>query len=429
MSAYGHRRPHADAVSLPSRDNPPRSSPSQSGTERDLPHCMLQPTRPTERIPPSEFRPPHCPWTQCPDHRIDRSRRYRSVRNGSYRRKCDRRRIQRFLCKRCERGFSQQTFAVSYYMKRPDLLLPTAAWMTSGAALRRVARGLHHVRPGRPCHPSTIVRASRRIGSQCSLALEDFRRALAGVTEPVVFDHFETFVGVQENAVGIATPVGARSGYTYGLEPAWHRRTTARSRRQPAVAESPGAYRRSVRRMLRALTENASTGATLELVTDDHGEYARAIAAHDGPVRIRHTVYPNPTNRKRGIARDSAARARDGAMFPVDTLHKWFRHVDADHRRESIAFCRRGEALMERLAAVVMARNLIQGVSERRNDTRTPAMLVGLTDRPWSWSEVLSRRRWPGRIGVGATTSEVIRRSMRDPRGIAWPEHVRRRSL
>ena len=390
---------------------------------------MRPPKRPVEKIPPSAFRPPHCPWRDCPDHLLLDTRRYRFVRNGFYRRTCDRRRIQRFLCRRCRHGFSQQTFALSYYAKRPDLLLPTAAWMTTGAALRRVARGLPHVLPSRPCHPSTVVRLSRRIGSQCALALEELRRATEPISEPIVFDHFETFVGLQENALGVATPVGIRSGFTYALEPAWHRRATARSRKESRVSESPGDYRRSVRRMLRALTGAVGSGSTLHLVSDQHRDYPRAIASWSGPVPIRHTVHPNPLNRKRGQPADAAVKARNRAMFPVDTLHKWFRHVDADHRRESIAFCRRGEAVLERLAAIVVARNLIQGVSERRNDPTTPAMRVGLTHRPWTWSEVLARRRWPARIGVGATTSEVIGRSMRDPRGISWPEHVRRRAL
>jgi len=84
---------------------------------------------------------------------------------------------------------------------------------------------------------------------------------------------------------------------------------------------------------------------------------------------------------------------------------------------------------MERLSAVVVARNLIQGVSERRDDRRTRAMLLGLTSRPWTWSEVLAWRRWPDRIEADGTTRTVVERSMRDPRGIAWPRHVRRRAI
>ena len=390
---------------------------------------MINPKRPIERIPPSEFRPPHCPWPACPDHHLDRSRQYRSVRNGFYKRKCDRRRIQRFLCRRCDRGFSQQTFSVTYYMKRPELLIEAATWMTSGTPLRRIARGVHHVRAVPPCSPSSIVRISRRIGSQCGLALDELSQFMAGISEPIVFDHFETFVGSQENAIGVATPVGKMSRYTYGLEPAWHRQATAGSRKQRRVSATPGAYRRSVKRMLEILTAKTPPKEPLRLISDDHAEYGRAIANHDAPVKIERDVHPNPKQRRKGDKRTAEDRERNRAMSPANQLHRWFRHVGADHRRESISFCRRGEAALERLSAVVLAKNLIQGVSEKRDDKRTPAMLLGLTGRPWLWSEVLGRRRWPGRVGARATTREVLRRSMQDPRGIVWPEHVRKRSL
>jgi len=388
---------------------------------------MPVPHPPVERIPPSAFHPPHCPWHDCPDHHARSPRAYRAVRNGFFRRKCDRRRVQRFLCRRCDRGFSQQTFAVSYYAKRPELIVPIATSMTSGTPLRRIARALHHAHPFRPCHPATVVRLARRVGSQCLLVLDQLRHELR-LTEPVAFDHFETFVGNQENALGVVTPVGHASGFTYALEPAWHRRATARSRRRRAVSETPGAYRESVRRTIRSLVTRVPAHGTLRLASDDHGEYPKAIADHDGSVPIRHVARPNPRDRRKGRPRDAAARARDAALFQADQVHTWFRHVDADHRRESISFCRRGEAVLERLAAVVAGKNLIQG-TERRGDPTTPAMKVGLTDRPWLWAEVLGRRRWPERIGAGRTTRAVLRRSIRDPRGIAWPEHVRKRSL
>jgi len=390
---------------------------------------MLHPGRPVDRIPPGEFRPPHCPWADCPEHLVSEPRRYRFVRNGCYRRKCDRRRVPRFRCRRCRRGFSRQTFSVSYCMKRPELLDPVAHWMVSGAALRPIARAYSGTHPRRPCHPSTVVRIARRIGSQAALLLEQARRQLPRIDEPIVFDHFETFVGMQENALGILTPVGRRSWYSYALEPAWHRRSTAGSRKRPRVGPSPGQYRRSVARMLAALLERVAESETLQLISDDHGEYPRAIAAARRRAGILHAAFANPPERGRGKERGAAARRRDRELFAVDLEHMWIRHVCADHRRESIAFCRRGEAALERMAAFAVWRNLIQGVSVRRNDTTTPAMRLGLTERPWSWREVLGQRRWPKRIGIGPTTETLIGRAMPDPRGIRWPRHVRRRAL
>jgi len=390
----------------------------------------MRPRRiPVEHTAPSAFRPPFCPWPHCADHRLARGRRYRSVRNGFYPRKGDRRRVQRFRCKRCRRGFSQQTFSVTYCMKRPDLLPRVANWLASGAPLRRIARSLNGLCPGAPCHPSTLPRLARRVGSQCLLLQHELRPDLPPITESIVVDHFVTFAGLQENALAVATPVGAESWFVYTLEPAWHRRATAASRRRRRVEPTPHDLRRSVTRTLDTLLALVPPGAGLELISDDAPSHARAIARHPERRRIRHTVHRNPPRRRRRARRDGATRRRDAAMFPVDLTHKLQRNWLADHRRETLAFPRRGEAAIERLAVFAVYRNLIQRVSERRNDPTTPAMRLGVTDRPWRWSDVLAERRFPTRIPLDPSAARVFQRTLRDPRGIDWPPHVRRRAL
>ena len=88
-------------------------------------------------------------------------------------------------------------------------------------------------------------------------------------------------------------------------------------------------------------------------------------------------------------------------MFPVDCLHALLRHSMASHRRETIAFGRRLNALVERLFLAIIWRNFVKKRSERRSDPTTPAMLAGVTDRPWSWSRALARRIFPDREPVG----------------------------
>ena len=197
------------------------------------------------------FRPPHCPWRECTDHRP--SRRYRCSRTGSYRRQADpRRRVPRFSCPTCGRSFSLQSFACTYYMKRPELLLPVAAGLVAGSAHRQIARTLD-------CSPSTVTRLAARIGRHAlllqALALEHLR----DLDEPVVLDHFETFVFSQEDRLGIATPVGQKSWFSYGLDPAPHRqggKRSARKRalRRPLPAKEPGSVVRSTRRVLELLS-------------------------------------------------------------------------------------------------------------------------------------------------------------------------------
>ena len=102
-------------------------------------------------------------------------------------------------------------------------------------------------------------------------------------------------------------------------------------------------------------------------------------------------------------------------MFAVDLLHKLLRHSQAHHRRETIAFGRRTNAIIERAALMAVWRNFVKGVSERRNDRTTPAMRLGLAARPWSWRDVLSRRRFPGRISMPEGWMKVYRRGWITP--------------
>jgi hypothetical protein len=102
-------------------------------------------------------------------------------------------------------------------------------------------------------------------------------------------------------------------------------------------------------------------------------------------------------------------------MFPVDSLHGLLRHSLAAHRRETISFGRRLNALAERLFLAIIWRNFVKKCSERRTDPTTPAMKVGLTDRPWPWSRVLARRIFPQRRPVGGVWGELYRRDWITP--------------
>ena len=57
---------------------------------------------------------------------------------------------------------------------------------------------------------------------------------LEAIEEPLVVDHFESFVRTQDYPVGVATVVGKESWFIYGLDPAPHERTGKRSPFQEA---------------------------------------------------------------------------------------------------------------------------------------------------------------------------------------------------
>jgi hypothetical protein len=219
--------------------------------------------------------------------------------------------------------------------------------------------------------------------------------------EPIVFDHFETFEFSQDLPFGIATAVGQRSWFVYGIDPAPHARSGRRTASQQQRVESrpmrprhggyAGSTKRTIDRLLQLKQED------LHLVTDDHESYRRTIRRHPQSDRIRHEIHPNPKRGPKGSPRSQKTIRRDRAMFACDLLHGLARHSMAAHRRETIAFGRRLNALVLRFYGFAVWRNFVKRRSERRGDDITPAMQLGLTDRRWSWRQLFAWRLFPKR--------------------------------
>ncbi len=292
-------------------------------------------------------------------------------------------------------------------MKRPELLLPIAAALVAGCAHRQIART-------HGCAPSTVTRIAARLGRQSLLLQALALQHIDSLSEPINLDHFETFVFSQEDRLGIATPVGQKTWFSYGLDPAPHRQGGKRSRKKralkrPLPPKQEGAVVGSTQRVY-ALLQRLARG-TVEIVSDDHPAYRHAARSASGSILRR--IYPNPP---RGPGSDKAvARERDREMFAVDLLHKLWRHTQAHHRRESIAFGRRSNAVMERGFLFIVWRNFVKRVSERTGEAITPAMRLGLVPRPLAWSQVFSRRLFPGRIQVPPGWMKVYRRAWITP--------------
>ena len=385
---------------------------------------MDAPRIPTENIPPERFAPSFCPRPDCAEHRADPgSFRYRTLRT-TYRRRCDGRVVPRFACLSCRRTFSQQSFAVSYYLKRPELTAPIARCIVNGAAYRQAARIVG-------CAHSTVTKRMARLGRHAQLLHQLCLAALPGIAEPVNYDDFETFTGSQYHPCGIGTSLGHHSWFLYGLELAPHRRggrlSPAQRRRQAVWDRRCGKpardpYASALGRQLDLLLPKARLNPLI-LVSDDKKDYGRAVGRHPFGGWVRHLVYRNPRRGPKGSPRTPEARERDQAMFPIDALHGFVRHSVKVHARETIAFGRRSEAQLERAHLFAVFRNLVKRRSERRPGTPTPATWVGLTDRRWSWDQVFAERLQPSRISGGAAWPELYDRVMRTPTLPKAPPH------
>ena len=363
-----------------------------------------------ERISPSAFRPPFCPREHCPQHRLASPRRFRYTDAGTtLPRKSDGRCFPRFRCLSCKSRFIQTAFTVSYFLKRPELLVPVAAALNAGSAHRQIARSLG-------CAPSTVTRLAARLGRHALLLQALALEHLSEIDEPVVFDHFETFVFRQEEALGLATPVGQHTWFIYGVDPAPHRRGGKRTPAQKKkllrspVRIPPGEVKRSTTRILDLLLSKVPRNKRLRLISDQHPAYVAALAGHPDRDRVEHRVYPNPKRGPKGSKRSRHARVRDRQMHAADVLHGVLRHTCSHHRRESIAFGRRTNAVTERVFLAIVWRNFVKKITERRRDRTTAAMEIGLVDEQWSWERVLARRLFLGRLRLPRGWLKIYRR-------------------
>lgn len=308
---------------------------------------------------------------------------------------------------------------MTYYRKRPELMRPIAAGLVAGSALRQLARSLG-------CAPTTVVRISATLGRHATLFNARAASRLHGrVREPVAMDHFETFEGSQDYPFGVATVVGANSWYLYALDPAPHPRAGVPSRakrrkrlRRPGITPvrcEHGRYVGSVGRVLSSISPLVPKGRRLELRTDGHPHYSRAIRQHRINPIVDHRPSPGPKRRGGDAENRERARTRNQMLFPVDLVHKLFRHSMAHHRRETIAFSRRINAAMERFALAAVWRNFVKRKTERRPCSTSPAMEVGLADELWGWDRVLARRIFPSRQRLPEPWAALYRREWTTP--------------
>ncbi|MBK7770075.1 MAG: hypothetical protein IPI48_05955 [bacterium] len=130
------------------------------------------------------FVPPHCPNSNCPFHSGLRQR-WRFKRIGYHWSHCQKKRIPRFLCLCCRRSFSSQTFATTYWLKKPEVLGQLVMKTVGCMANRQIARDLRVA-------PSTIDRQLARLGRHCLLYHTQQMQA-AKPASAVVIDGFVSF--------------------------------------------------------------------------------------------------------------------------------------------------------------------------------------------------------------------------------------------
>ena len=86
-------------------------------------------------------------------------------------------------------------------------------------------------------------------------------------------------------------------------------------------------------------------------------------------------------------------------LCPVNLADMLLRHSSANHKRETIAFSKRRQGALYRVAIWTVWRNYMKSRSENRRDA-PPAKALGLIPRALSVTEILSERHFPEREKV-----------------------------
>jgi transposase-like protein len=328
--------------------------------------------------------PPFCPNPRCDSHHLPDTWRYK--KKGFFPRSRAPRRVQRYLCQRCGRNFSTQTFSSTYWLKRPELLQRVFWGNLSCSGLRQMAREV------KSSH-LTIQRQLERLGRHCLLLHENLRPKRCP-TEVLVLDGFRTFEAGQYWPFDLNLLVG-ESHYVYGFNDAELRRSgthtegqlAKRTRLEAAYGRpDPQATRRAVEELVgRIVPERASA----EIRSDEHQAYPRAMRRLTDR-RIHHLT----TSSK-------ASRTPTNPLFPVNLADLLLRHGSANHKRETIAFSKRRQGALYRAAIWVVWRNYMKPRSERRRDA-PPGVAIGAIPKQLTLSEVLAQRYVPWRTSLGS---------------------------
>jgi hypothetical protein len=207
-----------------------------------------------------------------------------------------------------------------------------------------------------------------------------------------VLDGFRTFEHSQYWPMDLNLLVGT-SFFVYGFNDAELRRSGTMRPAQKARRESlerrngrpdPQATRKRVEELLRRVIPPRGTAVVR---SDDHQAYPPAIRR----LRDRRILHECTSSKD--------ARTPRNPLFAVNLSDMLIRHSSANHKRETIAFSKRRQSALYRLAIWTVWRNYMKDRSENRK-VGTPAMALGIVRRPLGVAEILDKRLFVERSPV-----------------------------
>ena len=326
--------------------------------------------------PPKSWQPPHCPNPNCRYHNpLQDGFPYKE--DGSFHRKNDNRWIQRYLCKSCNRSFSTQTFSVTYWLKKPNLISKVFMKTVGCMANRQIARDLK-------VNPVTVDRILSRMARHCYL-FHTREMQTAKPPKKIVIDGFVTFEQSQYFPFHHHNSVEKHTDFFLYFTDSEVRRSGRMTKKQWKTRQqledllgkpNPQAERMDMTHLLE-VTLGGQTSAVV--YSDGHSSYPRAIK--DTNCEIEHKVTPG-----------KAHRSKHNDLWEINLLDLLIRHGSSNHKRETIAWSKRRNSSSDRLVIFLVWRNYVKSRREKKPRGPTPAMERGMKDHHLTVEEVFSSR-------------------------------------
>jgi hypothetical protein len=308
------------------------------------------------------------------------------------------RRIQRYQCQSCHRGFSTQTFSTTYWQKLPGLDHRIFMKAVGGMANRQIARDLR-------VSPKTIDDRIARLGRHCMLfhwrQMQD-----APPVRSLVVDGFESFELSQYYPIHhhVAVEKGT-DFFVYFTDSELRRKgrmTTGQKQKRCQLERQfgrpdPQAIRKDMTELLQVSLAGTSRAT---VYSDDHRSYPPALRRVT--CRITHD-----------ITSSTVRRTRSNPLWEVNLLDLMIRHSNANHRRETIAWSKRRQASAERLALILVWRNTMKGRREKVRGSPTPAMARGMTKRVYTVDDLLVARIFREHVDLPPRWAEYYERTVK----------------
>jgi transposase-like protein len=336
-----------------------------------------------------KFVPACCPHSQCPSRKQGAA--FLWHRRGSFVRECDRKLVQRFFCRVCERTFSTQSFRLDYRLKKPELHFELFDHFVSKCTHRQAARmvGCHRKtvaqrlillsKHAREFQRDVLAQARKKGGIHGRFQLDELEtfehsRKLAPVTMPVLMELHSYFVLHAE-----AAPLPARGN----LKPHEEKRKQAR---EAIEGKRKSGSRAAVVRCLKVLKSVAPKTGMVVLASDRKTSYAHAMRELFG-TRAEHHRHPS-----------TGVRNYQNPLFPINHTLAMMRDGISRLVRRSWGASKKRTWLARHTWIWIAYRNYIRTITNKARDT-TAAMALGLLDvrhdkrSLFTWSVLAGRRK------------------------------------